>query len=100
MESTLVNLLEMNDNLRKLNNSVWIGLGVGLLVPAILCSIAWYVIHHVASLAKADLLYIGGIAVNAYTMQYFFKYNKENIGRGILAATFLCAFIFFAYKVF
>ena len=90
----------MIDQLKRLNNSVWIGLGIGLLVPAIFCSIAWYIIHQVASLAKADLLYIGGIAINAYTMQYFFKYNKENIGRGILAATFLCAFVFFAYKVF
>ncbi|MDQ1141701.1 stationary phase survival protein SurE [Pedobacter agri] len=90
----------MDEKLRKLNDSVWIGLGIGLMIPAILCSIAWYIIHHVASLAKADLLYIGGIAVNAYVMQHFFKYNKLNIGRGILAATFLCAFIFFAYKVF
>jgi len=90
----------MQDRLRKLNNSVWIGLGIGLLSPATLCAIAWFIIHHVASLAKADLLYIGGIAVNAYIMQYFFKFNKENIGRGILAATFLCALIFFAYKVF
>lgn len=90
----------MNNRLNKLDNSVWVGLGIGLLVPAILSSMAWYIINHVAYLAKADLLYIGGIAVNAYTMQYFFKYNKENIGRGILAATFLCAFVFFAYKVF
>jgi len=90
----------MIDQLKKLNNSVWIGLGIGLLIPALLCSLAWYIIHHVSYMAKADLLYIGGIAVNAYNMQYFFKYNKENIGRGILAATFLCAFAFFAYKVF
>ncbi|MCZ4245508.1 stationary phase survival protein SurE [Pedobacter punctiformis] len=89
----------MNDRLKKLKNNVWVGLGIGLLTPAILCSIAWYLIHHVFYLAKADLLYIGGIAVNAFTMQYFFKYNKENIGRGILAATFLCAFVFFFYKV-
>ncbi|KLT66038.1 hypothetical protein [Pedobacter sp. BMA] len=90
----------MNDRIRKLDNSVWWGLGIGLIVPLILCSLAYYVIHHVGALRKADLLYIGGIAPNAYTMQYFFGYNKENIGRGILAATFLCAFVFFAYKVF
>lgn len=90
----------MNNQLRKLNNSVWVGLGIGLIIPAILCIIAWYIINHVVYLSKADLLYIGGIAVNAYFMQYFFNYNKENIGRGILAATFVCAFIFFAYKVF
>jgi len=90
----------MEERLRKLHDSVWTGLAIGLIIPAILCGFAWYIIHHVASLAKADLLYIGGIAVNAYVMQHFFKYNKLNIGRGILAATFLCAFIFFAYKVF
>ncbi|MCX2573077.1 stationary phase survival protein SurE [Pedobacter sandarakinus] len=88
------------DTIRKLNNSVWVGLAIGLVIPAILVSIAWFIIHHVALLAKADLLYIGAIAVNAYTMQYFFKIYKENIGRGILAATFVCAFLFFAYKVF
>ncbi|WP_316831221.1 stationary phase survival protein SurE [Pedobacter aquatilis] len=90
----------MNKQLSRLNNSVWVGVAIGLTVPAVLCSIAWYIIHHVIYMAKADLLYIGGIAVNAYLMQYFFKYNRENIGRGILAATFLCAFIFFYYKVF
>ncbi|MDN3587124.1 stationary phase survival protein SurE [Pedobacter aquatilis] len=90
----------MNDRIRNLNNSVWIGLGIGLFIPTVLSALAWYIISHVVYLSKADLLYIGAIAVNAYFMQYFFKYNKENIGRGILAATFLCAFIFFAYKVF
>ncbi|UKT62786.1 stationary phase survival protein SurE [Pedobacter mucosus] len=89
----------MNNQLHKLNNSVWVGLGIGLILPATLCSIAYFIITHFVYLAKADLLYIGGIAINAYTMQYFFKYNKENIGRGILAATFLCAFVFFFYKV-
>jgi len=89
----------MNEILRKINDSVWIGLAIGLIIPAILCSIAYYIIHHVGALAKADLLYIGGIAVNAYTMQIFFKYNKVKTGQGILAATFVCAFVFFAYKV-
>lgn len=86
--------------IKNLPNTVWIGLGIGLFVPAILSLAAWYIIHHISYLAKADLLYIGAIAVNAYTMQQFFKYNKEATGRGILAATFLCAFAFFAYKMF
>ncbi|KQS41719.1 hypothetical protein [Pedobacter sp. Leaf194] len=90
----------MNHQLNKLKDSVWIGLGIGLFTPAVLCTLAWYLIHHIIYLAKADLLYIGCIAANAYTMQYFFKHYKENIGRGILAATFLCAFVFFYYKVF
>lgn len=90
---------KINARLQMLKNTVWLGLGIGLLLPAFFCGIAWYLIHHVVYLQKADLLYIGGIAVNAYVMQYFFKFNKENIGRGILAATFLCAFVFFFYKV-
>ncbi|WP_421942537.1 stationary phase survival protein SurE [Pedobacter sp.] len=90
----------MNKYLAKLKNSVWIGLGIGLFSPAVLCAIVWFIINKVTYLSKADLLYIGGIAFNAYLMQYFFKYNKENTGRGILAATFVCAFVFFAYKVF
>ncbi|RZK63946.1 MAG: stationary phase survival protein SurE, partial [Pedobacter sp.] len=49
----------MSDKLRKLTDSVWIGLAIGLIIPAILCGLAWYVIHQVSSLAKADLLYIG-----------------------------------------
>jgi len=88
----------MQERIKMWNNSVWIGLAVGLVSPAILCSVAYLIIHQFVFLRKADLLYIGGIAVNAFTMQYFFKYNKENIGRGILAATFLCALIFFVYK--
>lgn len=85
--------------LKRLNNNIWIGLAIGLLLPAIFCSIAWYIITHIAYLKKADLLYIGGIAVNAYFLNYFLKNHKENIARGILAATFLCAFLFFFYKV-
>ncbi|GGI21961.1 stationary phase survival protein SurE [Pedobacter mendelii] len=84
----------------KLKDSVWIGLAIGLVFPAILSIIVFYIINHVFHLAKADLLYIGAIAINAYSMQYFFKHYKENIGRGILAATFVCAFVFFYYKVF
>ncbi|WP_421938421.1 stationary phase survival protein SurE [Pedobacter sp.] len=90
----------MNNFIRKLPNTVWVGLAIGLILPLIGCTIAWYIINHVHYLAKADLLYIAGIGINAFTLQHFFKYNKENIGRGILAATFLCAFVFFAYKVF
>nr|WP_068890559.1 stationary phase survival protein SurE [Pedobacter panaciterrae] len=80
-------------------NSVLIGLGIGVLVPGILLSGAWYLMHRFAFLAKADLLLIACIAVNALFMHYFFKQNKENTGRGIISATFLWAFVFFFYKV-
>jgi hypothetical protein len=85
--------------LLKLKNNIWLGLGIGLLLPLIFCSIAWYLINHVIFLKKADLLYIAGIALNAYLLNYFLKFNRENIGRGLLAATFIWAMIFFFYKV-
>ncbi|MNY56975.1 hypothetical protein D3C86_1931100 [compost metagenome] len=75
------------------------GLGIGVAVPGILLSVVWYLMHRFAFLAKADLLLIGCIAVNALLMHYFFKLNKENIGRGIISATFLWAFAFFFYKL-
>ncbi len=83
----------------KIKNSVWTGLGIGMLIPAILGGVAWYLIHQVRALSQADLLYIGAIAVNAPVMQYFFKIRKDNAARGVLAATFICAFVFYFYKV-
>lgn len=83
----------------KLRDSVFTGLGIGILVPGVLMSVAWYLMHRFAALAKADLLLIACIAVNALLLKYFFKLNKENLGRGIISATFIWAFIFFFYKI-
>ncbi|MES2455448.1 MAG: stationary phase survival protein SurE [Bacteroidota bacterium] len=89
----------MDPLLDKLKNSVWLGLGIGIFIPGILVTIVWYAMHKYAFLAKADLLLIGCIAVNALLMHYFFRQNKDNTGRGIISATFLWAFAFFFYKV-
>lgn len=90
----------MKENrLANLKNSVFIGLGIGILIPGILLSLVWYLMHKYTVLAKADLLLIGCIAVNAVFMHYFFKLNKDNVGRGIISATFLWAFVFFFYKI-
>ncbi len=89
----------MQEQLKRLKNSVFTGLGIGLVVPGILIAIVMYLMQRFAFLAKADLLLIGCIAVNALLMHYFFKLNKENIGRGIISATFLWAFAFFFYKI-
>ncbi len=83
----------------KIKDSVWVGLGIGLGVPGLLVGITWFVMHQVAYLAKADLLLIGCIGINAILLKVFFKYDKENAGRGILSATFLWAFAFFFYKI-
>ncbi|WP_316818794.1 stationary phase survival protein SurE [Pedobacter nyackensis] len=87
------------NRLTEIKNSVFIGLGIGVFVPGVLLSVVWYLMHRFAFLAKADLLLIGCIAVNAVFMHYFFKLNKDNIGRGIISATFLWAFAFFFYKI-
>lgn len=87
------------NRLTDIKNSVFTGLGIGILVPGVLLSVVWYLMHKFAFLAKADLLLIGCIAVNAVFMHYFFKLNKDNIGRGIISATFLWAFAFFFYKI-
>ncbi|MCD0488154.1 stationary phase survival protein SurE [Pedobacter sp. MC2016-14] len=85
--------------LSKVKDTVWMGMAIGLAVPGVLVGITWFVMHQVAYLAKADLLLIGCIGVNAVLLKLFFKENKENAGRGILSVTFLWAFAFFFYKV-
>jgi hypothetical protein len=83
----------------RIKNSVWAGFGIGLIVPGVLVSIVWFVMHRISFLTKADILLIGCIAVNALLLKYFFKINKENTGRGILSATFIWGLLFFVYKI-
>lgn len=85
--------------MRGLRDNVWTGFALGITVPGVLLSLIWYAMHRFAFLAKADLLLIAGIAVNAIFMHYFFRHNKESAARGIISATFIWAFIFFFYKI-
>lgn len=85
--------------IKQIKDSVWAGFSIGIFVPGILGSIVWFCMHQFALLAKADLLLIGCIAVNALLLKYFFKVNKENTGRGILSATFIWGLLFFFYKI-
>ncbi|RZK42385.1 MAG: stationary phase survival protein SurE [Pedobacter sp.] len=89
----------MRDKLSGLKNTVWNGCAIGLLVPVLPGILAWYLMQNVSALKDADLLLIGCVSINAFLMNYFFNRNRENIGRGILSATFLWAFAFFFYKV-
>ncbi len=84
---------------KDLNDTVYLGFGIGLVVPGVLVGIVWFIMHQVSFLAKADLLLIGCIAVNAILLKVFFRQDKERLGRGVLSATFLWAFAFFLYKV-
>jgi len=85
--------------IKQLRNTVWAGFGIGIFVPGLLVAVVWFIMHKVAFLAKADLLLIGCIGVNALLLKYFFKINKENTGRGVLSATFIWAMLFFFYKI-
>lgn len=84
---------------KDLKDSVFLGFGIGLVVPGVLIGITWFIMQQVSYLAKADLLLIGCIAVNAIMLKIFFRQDKESLGRGILSATFMWAFAFFIYKV-
>ncbi|MDQ7948977.1 MAG: stationary phase survival protein SurE [Pedobacter sp.] len=90
----------MIGNIKSLKNTVWNGVGIGLIVPLLPGTIVWWLIHHVSALRQADLLLIACVGLNALLMNYFFKINKDHIARGIISITFLWAFAFFAYKVF
>ncbi|HKG05571.1 MAG TPA: hypothetical protein VKB19_03900 [Pedobacter sp.] len=83
----------------RLKNSVWTGLSIGVTVPGILLVGAWYLMHRYAFLAKADLLLVCCISVNALLMHHFFKQDRDQLGKGIISATFLWALLFFFYKM-
>lgn len=89
----------MGKFLSAVKNHVLVGLAIGLGSPLLLGAIAWYLMHHTSVFKKADLLLIGCVAVNLVWVNYFNKINKENVSRGIVSATFLCAFAFFFYKI-
>lgn len=89
----------MKEKIAAIGNKVWNGVAIGLIAPLIPGIGVWILMQEVKALHKADLLLIGCIAINAFLMNYFFKLNKENVGRGILSITFLWAFAFFFYKV-
>ena len=85
--------------IKQIRNTVWAGFGIGIFVPGLLVAVVWFIMHKVAFLAKADLLLIGCIGVNALLLKYFFKINQEHTGRGVLSATFIWAMLFFFYKI-
>lgn len=79
-------------------DSVWLGLGAGLFFPAVAFLIVEVIKKNLVFLAKDDLLYIGCVAINMLLLNYAYKRDMEQTGRGIISATFVCALIFFYYK--
>ncbi|MXV52668.1 stationary phase survival protein SurE [Pedobacter sp. HMF7647] len=80
-------------------NNVWLGTFLGLLLPATAAFFVGYLKKNIVILGKADLLYIGCVAINLFLVRYYFKKNCENTARGIVGSTFICAMIFFWYKM-
>ena len=80
-------------------DNVWLGAVLGLILPAIAFFFVEILKKNIIILKKADLLYIGCVALNLLLVRYYFKEYKENTARGVIGSTFICAFIFFYYKV-
>ncbi len=79
-------------------DSVWLGLLYGMGLPSLAFLVVEYAMEHIEALKKADLLYIGCVALNFISFNRASKYYKEQTAKGILAATFICALIFAYYK--
>ncbi len=80
-------------------DNIYTGLLLGLFFPALAYLIVEVIKKNIVFLQKDDLLYIGCVAINLLMLRYAFKKDKEQIGRGLIAATFICAIIFCIYKL-
>jgi hypothetical protein len=79
-------------------DTVWLGLGAGLFFPALAFLIVEFIKENLTVLAKDDLFYIGCVALNLLLLKYADKKDMDLAYKGIIAATFICALIFFIYK--
>lgn len=80
-------------------DNVWFGSFLGLVCPGIAFFFVEILKKNVTFLEKDDLLYIGCVAINLFLVRYYFRKDKENTARGIIGATFICAFIFMYHKM-
>lgn len=80
-------------------DNVWLGTVLGLILPGIAFFIVEILKKNIRILQREDILYIGCVALNLFLVKYFFKKNKEQTARGIVGSTFICAMIFFYYKM-
>lgn len=80
-------------------DNVWLGAVLGLVLPGIAFFIVEILKKNIRILQREDILYIGCVALNLLLVKYFFKEDKEQTARGIVGSTFICAMIFFYYKM-
>lgn len=80
-------------------DNVWIGLILGFVLPGIAFFVTEVLKKNIRLLQKEDLMYIGCVALNLILVKYFYRIDKEDMAKGVVASTFICAFIFFFYKM-
>ncbi|WP_207422415.1 stationary phase survival protein SurE [Desertivirga brevis] len=80
-------------------DNVWLGTVLGLILPGIAFLVVEVLKMNLNVLKKADLLYIGCVALNLLIVKYYANRYMESTARGIIGSTFICAFIFFYYKM-
>ena len=78
-------------------DSIPIGMLYGLVLPVIAFVAAQIFKTVVGYMFSESLLYILCIGVNAIFFKMAIKREKDSLARGILATTFIYAFIFFAF---
>ena len=80
-------------------DNVWLGAILGLVLPGLAFVVVEIMKRNIRFLQRDDLLYIGCVAINLFLVKYYFKIDKENTARGIVASSFICAFVFMFYKM-
>jgi hypothetical protein len=80
-------------------DNVWQGIILGLILPGMAVFITEVLKKNIRILQKEDLLYIGCVALNLILVKYFYRIDRENMAKGVVASTFICAFIFFYHKM-
>lgn len=80
-------------------DNIWFGVLLGLVLPGIAAFFVEILKKNIQILQRNDLLYIACVAINLLLVRYYFSINKEKTSRGIIVSTFICAFVFFYYKM-
>ena len=80
-------------------DNVWVGLILGIVLPGTAFFVTEVLKKNIRILQKDDLLYIGCVALNLILVKYFYRTDKENMAKGVVASTFICAFLFLYYKM-
>ncbi|MFD1628374.1 stationary phase survival protein SurE [Pseudopedobacter beijingensis] len=80
-------------------DSLVLGVLYGLALPSLAFLVVDFIMSHVEVLKKADLLYIGCVALNFFSFNKASKKYQEQTARGIILATFICSAIFAYYKL-